>query len=63
MQEIQKMHVFDHPNVMSLIGVSLNGCAAPSILMPFMANGSLLHHLRREKEQMCVKTEDADRVS
>ena len=57
------MHVFDHPNVMSLIGVSLNGCAAPSILMPFMSNGSLLHHLRREKEQMCVKTEDADRVS
>ena len=32
---------FKHPNVMSLIGVCLDG-EMPLIIMPFMSNGSVL---------------------
>ena len=59
---------FDHPNVMSLIGV----CAAPSgqssnsagpcIVMPFMAKGSLLDQLRKDSAELIVTNEDNERV-
>ena len=58
------MSQFDHLNVMSLIGV----CTAPtglvkesvttSIVMPFMARGSLLDYLRKESEHLCGANED-----
>ena len=61
-----KMHQFDHPNVMQLIGV----CLAPSdqgngpcIVMPFMAKGSLLDHLRKEADNLFVESEEDFRVS
>ena len=67
-QEIEKMIQFDHPNVMSLIGV----CAAPlgqsgsstgpCMVMPFMAKGSLLDQLRKDSEELIVTNEDNDRV-
>jgi len=47
------MQHFDHPNVMSLVGVSLEGnVGGPCIIMPFMAKGSLLHYLRQEAETL-----------
>ena len=47
------MQHFHHPNVMSLVGVSLEGNAGcPCIIMPFMAKGSLLHYLRQEAETL-----------
>lgn len=64
--EIMKMHQFDHPNVMQLIGV----CLAPSdqgngpcIVMPFMAKGSLLDYLRKEADNLFVESEDDFNVS
>ena len=57
------MQVFDHPNVMSLIGVSVDSGSAPSIVMPYMERGSLLNYLRKEKGRLIVKDEDSDRVS
>lgn len=39
------MQKFDHPNVLTLTGICLDGGPAPYIIMPFMANGSLLTHL------------------
>ena len=57
------MQVFDHPNVMSLIGVSVDSGSAPSIIMPYMERGSLLNYLRQEKGRLIVKDEDSDRVS
>jgi len=46
------MQHFDHPNVMSLVGVSLEGnVGGPCIIRPFMAKGSLLNYLRQEAEQ------------
>ena len=48
------MQFFDHPNVMSLIGVCVDGGAGPSIIMPYMANGSLLNFLKKERENVIV---------
>ena len=55
MQEIIKMKDFKHQNVMSLIGVSLGTAmsgGAPSIIMPYMARGSLLSYLRKERDSL-----------
>ena len=47
------MQHFHHPNVMSLVGVSLEcNAEGPCIIMPFMAKGSLLHYLRQEAETL-----------
>ena len=56
-QEIVKMKEFTHANVMSLIGVStgtsMSG-GAPLIIMPYMARGSLLSYLRKERKQLIL---------
>ena len=61
-KEISKMKNFDHPNVMTLVGVckatAMSG-GAPSIVMPFMARGSLLNYLRNDRESL-VPAADAD---
>ena len=41
-----------HPNVMSLIGVCLDAGPGVSIVMPFMANGSLLEYLKKERDKI-----------
>ena len=49
-----KMKQFNHPNVMNLIGVCINAGPAPYIVMPFMANGSLLSYLRKERSNILL---------
>jgi serine/threonine protein kinase len=46
------MKDFQHPNVMSLIGVCLDAGPGVSIVMPFMANGSLLEYLKKERDKL-----------
>ena len=58
LKESETMTQFDHPNVMSLIGVSIDVGKAPYIVMPYMANGSLLSYLRKERPNLNV-TSDA----
>ena len=53
--EILKMTHFDHPNVMTLIGVCVSVGGGPGIVMPFMENGSLLNYLRRDKKNITIK--------
>ena len=43
-----------HPNVMTLIGVCLDAGPGVSIVMPFMANGSLLEYLKKERDKICL---------
>ena len=63
MEESVKMKQFDHPNVMNLIGVCINAGPAPYIVMPFMANGSLLSYLRKERSNLLLdETADEDSV-
>ena len=53
--EILKMKHFDHPYVMTLIGVCVSVGGGPGIVMPFMENGSLLNYLRRDKKNIRIK--------
>ena len=39
---------FHHPNVMSLIGVCMDG-EMPLLIMPFMNNGSVLEYVKNKK--------------
>ena len=51
------MSDFNHPNVLKLIGVCLDGGPAPFIVMPFMANGSLNAYLKKERESVLLDPE------
>ena len=59
LKECAKMHKFDHPNVLKLVGVCLDGGPAPYIIMPFMANGSLLAYVKKERDQIVIAPESA----
>ena len=64
MTESMKMKEFEHPHVLGLIGVCIDAGPAPYIVMPFMANGSLLSYLRKERPNLLLdETADEDLVS
>ena len=61
-QEVVKMQDFKHPHVMPLIGVCFD--AGMGVVMPFMANGSVLNYLKRERETLFMNDEaDIEQVS
>ena len=63
MEEVLKMRKFNHPNVMSLIGVCLNSGAGVAFVMPYMDNGSLLGYLRKDREALILpKGSDGETV-
>ena len=51
---------FDHPNVLNLIGICLDGGPAPFIIMPFMANGSLLAYIKRNRPALVLSQDSND---
>ena len=53
-KESLKMSRFKHLHVMGLIGVCLDAGPAPYIVMPYMANGSLLQYLKRERSNLVL---------
>ena len=59
MGEILKMQDFHHPHVMTLIGVSFDANHTPSMVMPIMANGSLLSYLKNNRFTLLI-SEAAD---
>ena len=54
LKECLKMQEFSHPNVLTLIGVCLDGGPAPYIVMPFMASGCLLAYLRKKRKSLVL---------
>ena len=58
-EESLKMSWFKHTHVMGLIGVCLDAGSAPYIVMPYMANGSLLQYLKKERNNL-VFPEDTE---
>lgn len=63
LKECSKMYEFDHPNVLNMRGVCLDGGPAPYIIMPFMINGSLLDYLKNNRTRLiivCHKYDEAD---
>ena len=64
LEKITKMKDLQHPNVMTLIGVCLDAGPGVSIVMPFMANGSLLDYLKKERDKIYLSdTNDLEDVS
>ena len=62
-EESLKMSRFKHSHVMGLIGVCLDAGSAPFIVMPYMANGSLLKYLKKERRNIVlIPNEDEDEV-
>ena len=59
MKESLKMKNFQQQYVMGLIGLCLDAGPVPYIVMPYMANGSLLQFLKKERKNL-VLFKDAD---
>ena len=60
LKECSRMSKFNHIHVLTLKGVCLDGGPAPYIIMPFMANGSLLAYLRKNRKSLVISQEDTD---
>ena len=56
------MQELNHPNVLTLMGVCLDGGPAPFIVLPFMANGSLLSYLKKNRNTLLL-TENEEVVT
>jgi len=54
------MMEMNHPNVLTLTGVCLDGGPAPYIVIPFMANGSLLSYLKQERQNLTLESSSDD---
>ena len=52
---------FDHPNVMSLIGMCFDG-EIPLLIMPFMSDGSVLDYIHQNKDNLYFADEDKHEV-
>ena len=57
LDEAQRMKSLDHPNVLTLIGVCMDALSS-YIVMPYMANGSLLAHLRGTNDYVLVNSRE-----
>ena len=55
LKECSKMNEFDHPNVLTLRGVCLDGGPSPYIVMPYMTNGSLLSYLKENRGSLVLE--------
>ena len=62
MKESEKMQRFRHPNVLNLIGVCIDAGEAPYIIMPYMANGSLLAYLRKKRPHLTIAEEAGEEM-
>ena len=51
---------FQHPNVMSLIGVCLDR-EIPLLIMPFMSNGSVLEYVKNHKKKLLLSSETEEK--
>ena len=54
------MYNFEHPHVLGIIGVCVDGGPTPYIVIPFMANGSLLTYIKKEKMNLVVPIDSDD---
>ncbi|CAI8013257.1 Tyrosine-protein kinase receptor UFO [Geodia barretti] len=62
-KEVSTMLLFKHTNVMSLVGVCLNG-DIPLLIMPFMSNGNVLEFVKHHREELlCIDAIEIQVVS
>ena len=60
LSECIKMKSLNHLHVMTLKGVCLDGGPVPYIVLPYMANGSLLSYLKKERPNLTVPMAEGD---
>ena len=60
LSECVKMKSLNHLHVMTLKGVCLDGGPVPYIVLPYMANGSLLSYLKKERSNLTVSRVEGD---
>ena len=60
-KEVSTMLLFEHTNIMSLIGVCIDG-EVPLLIMPFMSNGSVLEYVKRNKDVLLCSNAMASEV-
>ena len=58
LKEVSLMLSFKHQNVMSLIGMCLDG-DVPLIIMPFMSDGSVLDYVRKNRQHLYLTEESS----
>ena len=63
MKESEKMQGFEHPHILNIIGMCIDAGIAPYIIMPFMANGSLLAYIKKEKMNLVVPNAEDELAS
>ena len=56
------MYKFDHPNVISLIGLCLDAAPSPYIILPFMENGSLLLYIKNSRAILHANSDTEDEI-
>ena len=54
------MQGFEHPHVLSIIGMCVDAGPAPYVVMPFMGNRSLLAYIKRENMNLVVPNDATD---
>ena len=54
------MQGFEHPHVLSIIGMCVDAGPAPYVVMPFMDNRSLLAYIKRENMNLVVPNDATD---
>ncbi len=63
-KESNRMANLNHPNIFSLIGICMDVGGPLHIVMPFMANGSLLSHLKKERDNLAIaKGADIEKIN
>ena len=56
------MMKFNYLHVLSLIGVCIDSGETPCIIMPYMANGSLLAYLKKERPHLTIAKEAGEEM-
>ena len=59
----EKMQNFKLSHVLNIIGVCVDAGPAPYIIMPFIANGSLLAYIKKEKTNLVIPNDADDELA
>ena len=59
-EESVKMKTLVHPNVISLLGVCLDGGPAPFLVLPYMENGCVLDYLKQNRSSVLLGCKHSD---
>ena len=59
-KEVSTMLSFEHNNVMSLLGVCIDG-EMPLLIMPYMSNGSVMEYVKHRKQELMLDSKTSQK--